>query len=145
MLTLEDRFWPKVDKRGPDECWLWTASTTTSGYGYISRGRRGEGKVHAHRVAYELLVGPIPEGLELDHLCRTRACVNPQHLEPVTHRENMRRGQLTPRRDVCGRGHPMTTGDPNVGFFPNGKRFCRTCKREMHRLAARRRRAEGGS
>lgn len=85
---LASRFWLRVHKT--DDCWLWT-STLRRGYGrfWIAPGRF----VPAHRFAYELLVGPIPEGLELDHLCRNPACVNPAHLDPVTHRENVRRGK----------------------------------------------------
>lgn len=85
FATLEDRFWAKVDVRGP--CWEWTASTRY-GYGQFMVGNRS---MLAHRFAWQMLVGPIPDGLELDHLCRNPACVSPDHLEPVTHRENMRR------------------------------------------------------
>lgn len=81
------RFWSKVDKR-PGGCWLWTGTMLRSGYGQF---RLGLGHVRAHRFAYELLVGPIPEGLTLDHLCRVTACVNPLHLEPVTLSENVKR------------------------------------------------------
>ncbi len=88
--TREERFWAKVDRSGPGGCWLWTASTR-EGYGYFGLGRRDEGMVDAHRFAYELLVGPIPAGLEIDHLCRVRRCVNPPHLEAVTSAENKRR------------------------------------------------------
>jgi hypothetical protein len=68
----------------PDGCWLWTASTDQGGYGKYRR-------MQAHRYAYELFIGDIPPGLEMDHLCRMRECVNPFHVEPVTHAENMRR------------------------------------------------------
>ena len=85
--TLSDRFWMKVCFTG--FCWEWTADRAKSGHGRI----RVDGRTQmAHRIAYELLVGPIPEGLELDHLCRNTCCVNPDHLDPVTHLENMRRG-----------------------------------------------------
>lgn len=97
------RFWAKVDKQGPvplyaphlGSCWIWTA-TLTEGYGrFIAQARRGERRVWvaAHRWSYEHLVGPIPAGLELDHLCRVRDCVNPGHLEPVTSAENLRRAR----------------------------------------------------
>lgn len=89
-VPVEERFWPKVDRRGPDECWPWLATLDRYGYGTFHDGRRLTG---AHRMAYELLRGPIPDGLELDHLCRTRGCVNPAHLEAVTHRENMGRSR----------------------------------------------------
>lgn len=100
----EARFWSKVDKDGPlpkwapclGPCWLWTPPVDRStGYGRINIDRSNIG---AHRFAYELLVGPIPEGLQIDHLCRVRACVNPAHLEPVTVSENV-------RREMFARGH----------------------------------------
>lgn len=88
--SREDRFWAKVQKT--ETCWLWTAAKNGPGYGQFGLGTREDGLVFAHRFAYELVVGPIPEGLVIDHLCRTPACVRPDHLEPVTMRENMRRG-----------------------------------------------------
>ena len=81
-------FWPKVDRRADDECWPWLATVNRKGYGQVSR----DGAIRpAHRVAYELLVGPIPEEMTLDHLCRNTGCVNPTHLEPVSAAENTRR------------------------------------------------------
>lgn len=96
-VAAELRFWAKVDKAGPipehapglGRCWIWTSAVTGTGYGkfsYLSQ------TVIPHRWIYERMVGPIPEGLTLDHLCRTRLCMNPNHLEPVTQRENTRRG-----------------------------------------------------
>jgi len=84
-----DRFWAKVDKS--DTCWTWTGSRNGRGYGLfmVAPGSC----VRAHRFAYELLVGPIPDGLQLDHLCGVKACVNPSHLEPVTNEENSRRAR----------------------------------------------------
>ncbi len=85
----EQRFWAKVSKT--DECWLWTGSKN-DGYGKF-RPVANQRPVLAHRYAYELLVGPIPRDLTLDHLCRVHSCVNPEHLEPVTRRENILRGK----------------------------------------------------
>lgn len=78
--TVDERFWLKVDKRGPDDCWEWKAGRCL-GYGQFWNNVRD---MPAHRFAYEAVVGPIPEGLTLDHLCRNKGCVNPAHLEPVT-------------------------------------------------------------
>lgn len=92
MRPLAERFWSKVDKRGPDECWPWTRATHREGYGaWHWRDADGQHGTPAHRMAYTLAVGPIPQGMEIDHLCRVRACCNPAHLEPVTHHENMAR------------------------------------------------------
>jgi hypothetical protein len=84
------RFWRKVNKT--ETCWLWTAGKAYWGYGWFGVAHRTP--VLAHRYSWELANGPVPEGLELDHLCRVTACVNPAHLEPVTHAENVRRGDL---------------------------------------------------
>ena len=85
-LTLEDRFWKYVDKTS--DCWLWVGAKNGGVYGHL---KVGDGHLLAHRYSYELLVGPIPKGLQIDHLCFTPLCVNPQHLEPVTPRENCQR------------------------------------------------------
>lgn len=131
------RFWGKVDKT--DGCWLWNASRKDDGYGRFWLDGR---MVYAHRTAYELLVGPIPEGLQLDHLCRTPACVNPEHLEPVTQQENILRGIGIPvinaRKTHCPSGHPYDT--ENTILYEN-RRYCRPCQRAHIRAWwARRRR-----
>lgn len=128
----EDLFWAKVDRHGPSGCWLWLAADNGAGYGmfYVrSSGiRRG---ILAHRLAYELLVGPIPDGLQLDHLCRNTICVNPAHLEPVTPRENCRRGvsptAINGRKTLCVHGHEFTP--ENTYVYPNGRRRCRACSK----------------
>lgn len=87
-----ERLWTKLDRRGDGECWPWLGRITQYGYGlfWVQGHYR-----HAHRVVYELLVGAIPDGLQIDHLCRVRSCVNPAHMEPVTQRENLLRGENT--------------------------------------------------
>lgn len=89
-----ERLWPKVDVGHPLGCWEWNGGTTADGYGQTTEktpdGRR---RIYVHRLAYEHLLGPIPEGLVIDHLCRNTLCVNPDHLEPVTIAENVRRGR----------------------------------------------------
>lgn len=91
-LSLEDRFGQYVDRTvGPDACWPWRARLSRDGYGRLWDGRYS---ADAHRIAYTLFVGPVPDDMDLDHLCRNRGCVNPAHLEPVTHDENLRRGRM---------------------------------------------------
>lgn len=96
--TPAERFWAKVDRS--DDCWVWTGTGTPKGYGqFAPHGKH----VYAHRFAYELLVGPIPEGMTIDHLCRNRGCVRPDHLEVVTRGENTRRGATPSPCQHCGR------------------------------------------
>ena len=115
-----------------DGCWLWHGTKNNMGYGKLTRGRRGEGLVYAHRLAYELFVGPIPEGLTIDHLCRTPACVNPQHLEPTTMRENHLRGIHNGGKTHCPQRHIYD--ERNTYYASNGDRHCRACGRTQARL-----------
>jgi hypothetical protein len=137
MPNIEERFWTKVRKT--DTCWVWTAGKNQDGYGRFQVGRK---PTSAHRVAYELSVGPIPDGLQLDHLCRVRDCVNPAHLEPVTQQENIRRGKsLTVAHAAathCPQGHEYNA--QNIKWY-QGRRYCRPCnaadsrrRRARHRL-----------
>lgn len=124
-----DFFWQRVQHGTEvDDCWLWTGTVDTPGYGRVQINRR---KIGAHRVAYEALVGPIPEGLDLDHLCRNRLCVNPAHLEPVTRRENLLRGNTVPAqraaRTHCPAGHEYTP--ENTYYSARNQRNCKECNR----------------
>lgn len=112
-------------------CWLWTGQVDGHGYGAVRLDGERE-KIGAHRALWRLVVGPIDDGLELDHLCRVTLCLNPDHLEPVTHSENLRRM----RGGLCYHGHEMTAA--NVYTNPTtGKRRCRRCQRERNRRYAR--------
>lgn len=116
-----------------DGCWEWTGSRRPDGYGQIHVGGKNR---RAHRVVYELMVGPIPEGLTIDHLCRNRACCRPDHLEPVTRAENTRRGGAALTH--CKRaGHLYD--EQNTYVSPKGERRCRACaaERGRNRLADR--------
>ena len=118
-----------IDESCENPCWLWTGSLTSTGYGQISIHSRPR---PAHRVSYILLKGPIPRNLEIDHLCRVRRCVNPNHLEPVTRSENTKRGMAgkaaatrAQERTHCKKGHELT-GD-NIRGAEKGKRLCKIC------------------
>jgi|SRR5690606_18642277 len=132
MKTLEQRFWPKVDTRGI--CWEWTAARGgfRNGYGVI--GRQDGGSRYAHRVAWELLVGPIPEELTIDHLCRNTLCVNPDHMEIVPRGVNTLRAYnfsgINSRKTHCKRGHAFDSD--NTHLTPTGRRNCRACDREYY-------------
>ena len=133
----EERFWSLVDRSGgPDSCWLWLGSSNAAGYGQFHwKAVRGL----AHRYSYGITFGKVPINLELDHLCRVRPCVNPQHLEPVTHKENSRRG-------IGGLGNKIKTHCPSGHVYSientygwGGRRYCRACMN----LANRKRRGDG--
>lgn len=136
---LSERFWSKVDKQGPDECWQWLAAKQRNGYGVIGLGGHDGRMVRTHRVSYELAHGPIPEGLIIDHLCRNRGCVNPAHLEAVDQRTNLLRGTGASARNhvksTCPQGHPYS------GVNSRGDRICHTCLAAAARRGKARRRA----
>ena len=119
-----DRFLRAVKKS--DSCWEWAHRLRKNGYGQF---RIGDRMIIAHRVSYELFVGPIPAGLEIDHLCRNRGCVNPSHLEPVTKRVNILRGAgaaaVNAAKTHCIHGHEFR--DDNTYVRTDGARICRTC------------------
>lgn len=137
--TPEERLKRLATKiRVTDHCWEWTgARYLTSGYGFFWMNRRVSRL--AHRVVYESAVGPIPEGLTLDHLCRNRGCVNPAHLEPVTGVENTMRGislwAVNARKTHCMRGHEFTA--ENTIQIKTGSRRCRECQRLRNRAYRR--------
>lgn len=130
---VDNRFWSKVDAWGPFACWTWTRARDRNGYGKFWLN----GTMHlAHRVSWQTLVGPVPEGMSLDHLCRNPACVNPDHLEPVTHAENVRRGAggaHTRQKTHCPQGHPYDGDNLRIGRT-RGERYCRECQRQKDRL-----------
>lgn len=137
-----DGWLARVD-RGGGGCWLWQGATSC---GYAHAAYRVDGArfdVRLHRFFYEYFVGPIPDGLDLDHLCRVRHCINPDHLEPVTRAENLRRSDLVgglrsvgpvaenAAKTHCIHGHPFD--EENTHIERDGKRRCRTCDRERQR------------
>lgn len=130
-MTLIDRIAARLDVGG-DDCWEWPGSKTL-GYGTIKY--RGV-SMYVHRAVYEECVGPIPSGYQIDHLCRNRACSNPDHLEAVTQRENIARAQT---KTHCLRGHAYD--EENTETYANGRRRCRACHRDREREGSRRRRA----
>ena len=127
------RFWAKV-RLGDDGCWEGTGARSAGGYGYFWwQGSH----LRSHRLAYSLLIGPIPSGLTIDHLCRVRACVRPSHLEAVTMRENILRGfgatAINASKTHCNKGHPLSGA--NLYLRPDGGRRCLACKLAFDRAA----------
>ena len=139
----EQRFWSKVEFDHESGCWLWVGSVSKKGYGHFWHDGVA---ARAHRWAYEHFVGPIPEGLQIDHLCRVRHCVRPDHMEPVTNRINTLRGNAPAiagarerSKTHCKRGHPYD--EENTSVEGNGSRKCRACRRDQSRESQARRRA----
>lgn len=128
---LPDRFWRKVSPEPNSGCWLWTGYCDPAGYGRV--GVFGRASERVHRVTYRAFVGPISSGLEIDHLCRVRACCNPQHLEAVEHRINVLRGRggaaENAAKVTCKRGHPFDETNTVIYVRPSGRTFrsCRAC------------------
>ena len=143
MAALNERFWSKVDKNGPvlahrpdlGPCYLWTGALNSHGYGQFWDGERMR---PAHAVSWEMKHGPVPPGLEPDHLCRVHNCVNDSHLEPVTRRENIMRGigpaklaLINGAKTHCPAGHAYAGA--NLHIRPDGRRRCRACDRAATR------------
>lgn len=140
-----DRLMAEVSKPdGETGCWFSGLRPDSKGYAQVSDSSSGQVRMlRGHLVTYEEIVGPIPDGLELDHLCRVRACINPSHMEPVTHRENTMRGEsaatVAAARTHCPSGHEYTGVRDR-----NGKRYCPTCRKAHQAKAdAKRRPAKG--
>lgn len=129
-MTDEERLWAQVVM--VENCWQWIGAVNNNGYGRIRAGGRN---TQAHRYAYELRRGPIPDGLQIDHLCKNPTCVNPDHLEVVTLVENVMRGTSraadNARKTHCHRGHPLS--GENLSLREDGTRHCRTCGRLQDR------------
>lgn len=134
-----DKFWYRVEVHQPSGCWQWRGTIERWGYGQFSLGKKA-GKFRAHRVAYSVLIGPVPDGMQLDHLCRNNGCVNPDHLQVTTGRINTLRGYgtsgMNARKTHCKRGHELS-GD-NIYQYGN-RRSCKLCKTVTSRAAYSRR------
>lgn len=129
LADIYPRIETRIDQNGPvpaynselGPCWIWNGARSGKGYGMM---RIGVAILYTHRIMYELFVGPIDEGLQIDHLCRVRECCNPSHLDQVTPGENLRRGyEARGRRSTCSNGHALPP------YEPGRDRICKPCKR----------------
>jgi hypothetical protein len=140
-MTHKDvrRFLAKYEVDTETGCWNWTAGKNSWGYGTFWLNGRNE---RAHRFSYEALIGTIPGGLHIDHLCRNRKCVNPAHMEPVTLQENTRRGESgwkQAAKSHCPKGHPYAGSNLYLHVQPSGpRRHCRTCRNEAREASRKR-------
>lgn len=135
LADPKTRYDRKIDKT--DTCWIWTGSRDKRGYGRVNTGN---GVIRlAHRIIYELYKGEIPQGLSLDHLCMNQPCVNPDHLEPVTHAENVRRAYVN-KPTHCPQGHAYDKQNTYVN--PIGRRVCRRCTNEAGKKYRERKKVE---
>lgn len=130
MMSINERFWSKVrTPSGPCECWEWIGHKDKNGYGLfdVTHYKR----VKSHRYSYEMLTGLIPNGLVIDHLCKNPSCINPTHLEPVTQRENILRGESFAAKEArqthCKNGHPLSGDNLSKCYIRKGMRCCRVC------------------
>ena len=131
--VLQARFWAKVEKT--EGCWVWKAAVNNQGYGVFGVG---SSKTYlAHRISYVVANGVIPDGLELDHLCRNTLCVRPPHLEPTTHRENILRGEGPSAKEAlqthCKNGHLLSPGNLVLNRLARGRRLCRECTNQYQK------------
>lgn len=134
---LIERFFRFAGKKSYEECWNWRGYVGPGGYGEIQKGPKGGGHLMAHRAAWEIFHGPIPEGLVIDHLCRNRRCVNPVHLRTCTMKENILCGvslsAVNAKKTHCFNGHSLA--DAYISILRNGNkvRRCRTCQKITRR------------
>ncbi len=136
-MTLRERFEAKVERRGEDECWAFQGYTMPSGHGQMALGRRQDRRERAHRVSYELYVGPIPDGCIVHHTCESPSCCNPAHLQLTTRREH----PSLHKKAKCPHGHPYS--GENLGVTKRGVRYCKSCKRGWDKARYAKRRSSG--
>lgn len=132
---LADRLHRRLEPRS--ECIVWTGGTNGVGYGKLKPAKGDPiAECYTHRISWVLAHGPIPSGLEIDHLCRNRACCNPEHLDAVTRLENNIRAWAVNRADACPHGHDLTAPDSTYRWASTGSRRCKECHRARNRVSA---------